>query len=374
VARSLEQAPLVEAERAALAQLGLASLLVVPVLGPAHAVAIMVLGSQEVERYQHGDLALADDLARRGALALEHARLYRTAQEAITARDQFLSIASHELRAPLTRLKSHAEVLLLAHTNGSLDDEHLRWSLERINAAVDRLAALTRDVLDLSRLRGGHFPFHPRPLDLSALVHDLEQRFAEHIGPQHELTLDLDAAACPVLVDQDRIEQILTNLLENAAKYSAPGTRVQLSVQRADDGVLMRVRDHGLGIPPGAEDEIFEPFGRAANAEHVQGVGLGLHVCRIIVERHGGRIWAESEGEQRGATINVWLPFDDASPLPADDIQQRLTTQLTLALGYCELLASNPDLPPALRAQAQEAMEGARGAAASLEDLQALSR
>jgi PAS domain S-box-containing protein len=363
-----------EDERTAMADLGLGSFLVVPVLGRGTLRGVMVLGSLEVDRYRPDDVALAEDLARRCALALDNALLYRTAQHAIAARDQFLSIASHELRAPLARLKSHAEVLLQAHSHGHLDQDRLAWSLQRINAAVDRLAALTKDVLDLSRLRGGQFPFRPSAVDLVGLVRDLEGRFADQLGIQHRLVLELDGAACPVLVDQDRIEQIVTNLLDNAAKYSPLDGDVRLRVERGNDGVLLSVQDQGLGLPAGAEEQIFEAFGRASNAEHLPGMGLGLHICRIIVERHGGRIWATSNGEHRGTTISVWLPFADASPLPVGDVQQRLTNQLTLALGYCELLASNPDLPPALRAQAVEAMQGARGAAATLEDLQKVSR
>jgi len=362
------------AERAMLTSLGIRSVMLVPLVGPAHVLGLMLVGSSQADRYQSADQALAEDLARRYTLALDNARLYRTAQQAIAARDQFLSIASHELRAPLTRLKIHAEVLQLAHSNGHLDPERLEWSIQRINAAVDRLATLTKDVLDLSRLRGGQFPFRPSPVDLVELISDLEVRFAEQLGERHELVIDLDIAECPVLVDQDRIEQILSNLLDNAAKYSPGGSRVRLSVERTDDGVLMAVHDRGLGLPEGADAVIFEAFGRAANAEHVPGMGLGLHICRIIVERHGGRIWADSRGENQGTTINVWLPFAEASPLPTGDVQQRLTNQLTLALGYCELLANNPELPAALREQALGAIEGARGAAATLEDLQTLSR
>jgi signal transduction histidine kinase len=243
-----------------------------------------------------------------------------------------------------------------------------------MNAAVDRLASLTDDVLDLSRLRGGQFPFRPRPLEFGELMRDLEGRFVDQLGDQHRLLVEIDPEPCPVLVDQDRIEQTLSNLLDNAAKYSPPGSDVCLSVRRRDDGVLLRVQDHGLGLPTGSEELIFEASGRAANTEHVPGLGLGLHICRIIVERHGGRIWATSDGDQRGTTVSVWLPFADASPLPTGDVQQRLTNQLSLAVGYCELLANSPELPPALRAQAVEAMHGARGAAATLEDLQALSR
>jgi signal transduction histidine kinase len=332
----------------------------------------MLLGSSSQTTWRARDVALAEDLARRCALALDNARLYRTAQQAIAARDQFLSIASHELRAPLARLKSHAEVLLLAHSQGELDPERLVWSVQRINAAVDRLATLTKDVLDLSRLRGGHFPFRPRPIELADLLRDLELRFADLVGARHRLALELTAAPCPVLVDHDRFEQILVNLLDNATKYSPAGGNVVLRLETVEDGALLSVLDAGIGLPAGSHELIFEAFRRAANAEewNVPGMGLGLHICRLMVERHGGRIWAHSDGESRGTTVSVWLPFAQDSPMSSSgEVKQRLTNQLTLAVGYCELLASSPELPPELRAQALGAMHGAQGAAATLESL-----
>jgi PAS domain S-box-containing protein len=353
----------------ALANLGLTRALLVPLHARDRILGVMLLGAVGDTSWPAEAIAEAEDLARRCALALDNARLYRAAQEAIAARDQFLSIASHELRAPLARLKSHAEVLLLAHSQDQLDDERLAWSVQRINAAVDRLAVLTKDVLDLSRLRGGHFPFRPKPIDLANLVRDLAPRFADSIGERHQLVVELTDAACPVLVDQDRVEQLLSNLLDNASKYSPRGGDIVLAVHAADDGVLLSVRDHGLGLPTGSSNVIFEAFGRVSNAEqwNVPGMGLGLHICRVIVERHGGRIWADSDGEDRGTTLWLWLPFAAESPMSAGDVKERLANQLTLAVGYCELLATSPELPATLRAQALGAMHGAQGAAATLE-------
>jgi signal transduction histidine kinase len=332
---------------------------------------LLVLGSSRAAQWPGSTVELAEDLARRCALALDNARLYRTAQLAIAARDQFLSIASHELRAPLARLKSHAEVLMVAHAQGWLDPERLSWSVERINAAVDRLASLTKDVLDLSRLRGGHLPFRPRPIDLADWLCDLEARFGDVVGADHALRLELPSRPCPVLVDQDRVEQILVNLLDNAVKYSPEGGEIALRLEALDDGAVLAVRDVGVGLPAGARELIFEAFARAPNAEqwNVPGMGLGLHICRLIAERHGGRIWAESAGEQRGTTVSVWLPYAETSPMSSGEVKERLTNQLTLAVGYCELLASSPDLPPQLRAQALGAMHGAQGAAATLDNL-----
>jgi two-component system, OmpR family, sensor kinase len=119
-----------------------------------------------------------------------------------------------------------------------------------------------------------------------------------------------------VLVDRDRIEQVLANLLGNAAKYSPDGSTIDVRVSLVDDGALLEVRDAGIGLPPGTTETIFQPFGRAANAtrRQVPGMGLGLYISRQIVDQHGGRMWAASPGEGEGTTVSVWLPTAGEAP------------------------------------------------------------
>src|SRR6185295_5887199 len=107
------------------------------------------------------------------------------------------------------------------------------------------------------------------------------------------------------------LEQILDNLLSNAVKYSPAGGEIDVSLQRRDEGVVLTVRDGGIGLPPDASERIFEPFGRAVNASRqgLPGMGLGLHICRQIAAAHGGRMWAESDGEGLGMTVGLWLPL-----------------------------------------------------------------
>jgi signal transduction histidine kinase len=241
--------------------------------------------------------------------AVREARLYREAQEAVRARDEFLSIAAHELRTPVTGIKGYAELLQRAQARGALDQERLERALSGLGVAADRLAALTGDLLDVSRLRLGRLPFAPGPLDLAALVREGAERLGQR-GGAHPLLLDVPDGDWMVEADAGRVEQVLANLLDNAVKYSPDGGPITLRMRREGDGVRLEVRDQGIGLSPGAEEAIFEPFGRGANAAraHIPGMGLGLHICRGIVERHGGRIWASSAGEGQGTTFAVWLP------------------------------------------------------------------
>ena len=120
------------------------------------------------------------------------------------------------------------------------------------------------------------------------------------------------------LADADRLEQVITNLLENAAKYSPHGGSIEVELRWTErDGVSLVVRDYGIGFPASAAERIFEPFGRASNAaeRNIPGLGLGLYISRQIVERHGGRLWAESLGEGRGTTFQMWLPHGESSQL-----------------------------------------------------------
>jgi PAS domain S-box-containing protein len=261
-------------------------------------------------------LALAEALARRGALAIDNARLYAEAQEALRIRDTFLSIASHELRTPLTRMKAYTEVLLLADAQAELDEPLLTRSLRSIDRATDRLAAITQDLLDVSRLRGGDLPLRPQQLDLIELIRGVAERYERHLDASHSLAAHLPRGRLPVVVDAGRMEQVLDNLLDNAVKYSPEGGPITIEARAESAGALIQVCDQGMGVPSGAGESIFEPFGRASNAEerNVPGMGLGLYICRQIVANHGGRMWVVSPGEGGGTTVNLWLPADPARP------------------------------------------------------------
>lgn len=202
-----------------------------------------------------------------------------------------------------------ADLLVRPSQGKGADPEHRARLLGRLAEAANRLARLTDDLLDVSRLHLGHLPLLLAPLDLSELARAVTARYADR--PEgRDAPIVAAVAGCMVVADRDRIEQVLTNLLDNALKYSPKGGRVEVMAAPAGRGVCVTVRDEGIGLPDGVEETIFEPFGRAANAMALQlsGLGLGLYLSRELVERHGGWIRAESAGEGRGTTVTFWLP------------------------------------------------------------------
>jgi len=249
------------------------------------------------------------ELARLRARAREQEVQARQAAEAATrARDEFLSIASHELRNPVAGIKGTAQLLQRMRRAGRLDDERLDRYLGAIEVGSNRLTTLTEDLLDVSRLQQGALPLRLRPTDLVALVRDVVARLPEQT--RQRVRADLADGVQPITVDPDRVEQVVVNLLDNAAKYSVPQDAIDLSLEPDESGVLLRVRDRGIGLPAGVAEQIFQPFGRAANAQaaNIPGLGLGLYICRRIAQQHGGTLRAESDGEGLGTTVLLRLP------------------------------------------------------------------
>jgi PAS domain S-box-containing protein len=283
----------------------------VPLTARGRTFGVISLQTAESERrYGQADLALAEDLARRAALAIDNARLYQDAQDAIRGRDQFLSIAAHELRNPVMVLKGAAELLQRTPADATLAAQRQERLLQQITKAAERLAELTDDLLDISRIQLGQLPLHPERVDLTAFVHEFGTRYQEQLEAHHQLAITVPAPPAFVVVDPSRLEQVLVNLLDNAVKYSPDGGLIELALRPENGGSLIQVRDQGIGLPPGTAEAIFEPFGRADNTSGIPGMGLGLFICRNIVGQHGGRIWAESAGKGRGTTVHVRLPRD----------------------------------------------------------------
>lgn len=295
--------------RRLVAEIGLRSALAVPLAARGRRLGALSFGAATPGRFGPAEVAVARELASRAALAVDNARLYAEAQVAVAARDHFLSIAAHELRTPVAVLKAFAELLAREQARGVPSPERVAHLLGRVVGGAERLDRLTNELLDVARIRLGQLPLRPEPLDLGPFVREVVERHREGAAGAHEVVVET-AGPCLVMADRDRIEQVMVNLLENALKYSPRGGTVRVTVGQDEGGVRVGVADEGIGLPEGTAESIFEPFGRAPNATEsgIPGLGLGLHIVRSFVERHGGRIWAESAGADRGTTVSFWLP------------------------------------------------------------------
>ncbi|WP_375742480.1 ATP-binding protein [Corallococcus interemptor] len=278
-----------------------------------------VLGTPSVEQrvQARGDDEIAQLTLGFNEMAARIDRTQKELREAIAIRDQFLSMASHELRTPLTPLKATLDLLIRQLKAGQgMNPERQRDTIARLNRQVDRLTRLIGDMLDVSRLQSGRFTLTVAPLDLTALAREVVER-VQVTRPERAAQLMLELPTEPLVGrwDEQRLDQLLTNLVENALRYSPPGTPVLVRVREEADGVRVEVEDRGIGIPEESLPQLFTPFFRARNAtEHYAGgLGLGLAICREIVERHGGRIQARSEGPGKGTCFTVWLPRSAAA-------------------------------------------------------------
>jgi len=255
------------------------------------------------------DVGVAEELAHRCAIALENATLFSHAQEAIRARDEFLAIASHELKTPLTPLRLSVQTLkraTLRGDRGPLPPERLEELFVKADRQVMRLAALVDDLLDATRIGTRRLRLDLRRTDLAEAVRAVAERHREELQ-QARCTVALDLAANAVGEwDRTRIEQIFTNLLTNAMKY-APACAIEVRVEVDDRAARLVVRDHGPGIPAEDQERIFRPFERAVSYLNVSGFGLGLYIVREIVHAHGGSVRLES-APGRGSTFTVELP------------------------------------------------------------------
>jgi PAS domain S-box-containing protein len=282
---------------------GDASCLGVPLLVKGHPTGAITLRGEPGRSYGAIDLALVEELGRRAALAVENARLYWRAEEALRARDEFLAVAAHELRGPITSIHLAVQAVL----QRKLPPDALSQALELIEREDRRLSRFVGELLDLGRLRAGRLQLHLEEVELGAVVQDVVQRVRQELAASGS-TLALSIA--PGVVgewDRFRLEQLVGNLLSNAIKFGL-GRPIEISLVAVGGRAHLAVRDHGIGVDPGARERIFLPFERNVPSRNYGGLGLGLHIVKTIVGALGGTVGVEGE-PGAGTTFTVVLPL-----------------------------------------------------------------
>lgn len=253
-----------------------------------------------------------ESLASLAAVAFDRALLFEKQkiqrdelEDALYARDEFFSIASHELKTPLTSMRLNGQFLVKMHERNKdfLTAEKILNYIHQNDRGVSKLVRLVDDMLDISRIRTGRMALRKEQFEICELVHELINRLRE--TSESEIVIELCESSASNW-DKLRIEQVVTNLMSNAIRYGN-NQPIIVNVQNKQSHILLSVRDHGIGIPEDILESIFDRYERGPSGD-IQGLGLGLYISKQIVDSHGGRIWAESLlGE--GSTFYVELPF-----------------------------------------------------------------
>ncbi len=293
---------------ASIREVGVESCMVVPLMirgRPAGAISFMSVDPRR--RYSTEDLVLADEFAARAAAAVDNARLYRDAKDAVRARDEFLSVAAHELKTPMTSLRGFVQLAMRQlDRDGTPDPIQVRQALRVIDQQSRKLSNLISQLLDVSRLEAGRLALERQVVDIGKLVEGVVDAVMAS-SSEHAILVRIPAPVL-ALADPLRVEQVVTNLVDNAIRYSPLGSLIDVDVsQPSRDTVRFAVRDRGPGIPPEFRDYIFTRFNHVQNTDRVGGMGLGLYISREIVQLHGGEIEAEFPDEG-GTRFVVTLP------------------------------------------------------------------
>ena len=296
--------------------LGLRSVLIVPLVSGGRPIGVLNLVWAESNRhYGAEELEMMRELGRRAGLAVENARLYNEARAAVKLRDEFLSIASHELKTPLTSLRLKVDGILRITAKpekGPADLAKLTARVQGVDKQLGRLTELVDALLDVSRAASGQLQLRLEDVDLVAAAQTVAERFKD----------DLSSSGCSLSVivtgqagtkkaihgrwDRLRLDEVITNFLSNAIKYGA-GKPIQIRVSATKTVATLEIEDHGIGISPDDQQRLFERFARVVSPEHYGGFGLGLWIVKLLVEAMGGKVAVRS-AVGTGSVFSAELP------------------------------------------------------------------
>jgi signal transduction histidine kinase/DNA-binding response OmpR family regulator len=291
--------------------LGLNTVIVAPMAKGARVLGLLVVADRAgAAPFTDDDLNLLQAVAGQAAAAVENLLLHEELkrvnsqlQEYDRLKSEFVAMVAHDFRKPLTAIRGFAELVL---EEPDLAADERKEFMRTVISETDALAALANETLLITRIETGEFTFQWTALDLGPLVLN-----AIPLGlSKHSVLMDVPAPFPKITADADRLRHVLSNLIGNAVKYSPEGGNIIVRCrERGGDHVAVEVQDHGLGIPADQVGSLFQKFQRVRTPEHLRiaGTGLGLYICRLIVEGHGGRIWVESE-PGKGSTFGFVLP------------------------------------------------------------------
>jgi signal transduction histidine kinase len=301
------------AEEREFLELGLHCRIAAPLLQGPRASGMISLVRREPRAFQEQEIELVGLLGRLVASAVQNIRSYEAERKTVeelrrlsALRADFVSLVSHELRAPMASVVGSAQTLQQRWRELTPDQRESFLAL--IGSETERLAALVGDVLDTSRIEAGTFTYRFADVDVAAIVRD-SVAGVSLAQDEVDITAEVHGELPPVRADRDRLQQVLTNLLDNAVKFSPAGERVTVSAYQQDSRVRVEVSDRGPGIAKEQQRLIFEKFGRgnSPGSPGKPGTGLGLFIARSIAEAHGGSLEVTSAPD-RGATFTLSLP------------------------------------------------------------------
>lgn len=231
--------------------------------------------------------------------------LMKQVQENQQRKDEFISIASHELKTPLTTVKGYMELLKMSE-HSQPNQQFVQKALENVN----KLERLIKELLDVTNIQSGQLKLNKKEFSIDEFIDETIQAF-QVISKTHEIIWEGDKTNATIFADRQRIEQVLINLLSNAIKYSPGEIKIIVYSSKTNNDLIIKVRDFGIGVPINEQSNIFERFYRTENAtKSISGFGLGLYICRDIINRHSGRIWIEDE--TKGSAFYFSLPLHNS--------------------------------------------------------------
>jgi K+-sensing histidine kinase KdpD len=297
-----------------LSKAGFHSFAGVPLTILGESIGVLGVATSFAHYFSANNIELLAGIGREITIAIRNAQLYEEASSARALREldsmrtEFLANVSHELRTPLAVIKGSANSLL--QPDVVFDEQTRRDFLVSIDKDADTLTRLVDDLLMMSRLEAEALEVKKKPYKLGEIIDSIKDRL-DNLTAKHHLCIEIPDTLPPVTVDEGRIGEVLTNLVENAVKFSDDNTTITIEAHAKDNDIVISVADEGIGIPLELHEKIFERFfqGDGRRTGRRKGTGLGLAICRGIVETHGGKIWVESE-PGRGARFSFSLPAD----------------------------------------------------------------